>query len=65
MKDLAAKYSDDICRAGLMLATGTSGWLVTNITLLNELARLAVAAVTIVSILIQLGLAVHKHLKDK
>ena len=55
------KYQDEIARGAAMLGTGLAGWLVQNAAALDIVAKLAIAAVTIVSILIQLALAVHKH----
>ncbi len=65
MKELLAKHADDLVRGSLMLGTGAGGWLVSNIGFINELTKLAVGALTIIALLIQIALAIHKHRKDK
>ena len=59
------KYQEDMTRGGAMLGTGLVGWLVQNAEALDIVAKLAVAAFTCVAILIQIGLAIHKHIKKE
>lgn len=63
MKELIAKHQDDVTRGFSMFATGLIGWLVQNQIAVELVAKLAVAALTCVALLIQVALAVHKHFK--
>ena len=65
MKELLVKHQDDIARGASMLGTGAVGWLVTNQVAVELVAKLAVAALTCVALLIQIALAIQKHRKDK